>query len=351
MKTQNLKKNSRKLRNLMLLTSLCAILSCSSNDRTFIADSTPTDPKDPSIIIPVPSKPTDPSNPTDPSKPIDPSNPTDPSKPIDPSKPDPEKPPVVDASSRFTTTPDITKLKEGIYDSPKYEQKNGSNDSNNGSSTTINAMEYGLKSEFQTSTSLSILPLTEMIVEKDGAAFMLDVNATVDKNAIKRSIFSNDITNANNLKLTMKEGSYFLILRNADIKLSKSDFSNILSGISDHLPTINGTGYNEIKFINSWLRIDESVNLDVENNKYFKTASDLKPIEITLNKNKSLTGTKDGQVAIKARDEATNEGTIKLTGKNTVALFSKKGIYNRNDASIEVGEDSIGQYVIYDVRV
>ena len=332
MKTQNLKKNSRKLRNLMLLTSLCAILSCSSNDRTFIADSTPTDPKDPSIIIPVPNKPTDPS------------------KPIDPSKPDPEKPPVVDASSRFTTTPDITKLKEGIYDSPKYEQKNGSNDSNNGSSTTINAMEYGLESVFQTSTSLSILPLTEMIVEKDGAAFVLHVNATVDKNAIKRSIFSNDITNANNLKLTMKEGSYFLILRNADIELSKSDFSNILSGISDHLPTINGTGYNEIKFINSWLSIDESVNLDVENNKYFKTASDLKPIRITLNKNKSLTGTKDGQVAIKARDEATNEGTIKLTGKNTVALFSKKEIYNRKDASIEIGEDSIGQYVIYDVE-
>ena len=339
MKTQNLKKNSRKLRNLMLLTSLCAILSCSSNDRTFIADSTPTDPKDPSIIIPVPSKPTDPS------KPIDPSKPTDPSKPIDPSKPDPEKPPVVDASSRFTTTPDITKLKEGIYDSPKYEQKNDNN-SNLGVTTIIDSMKYG----FDVSRYILVLPSTKMIVKKDGAVFWKDVhNSVINKNFIK-DLTTFYLTDIDNLTLTMEEGSYLFMFQDAVINLSDSNFSNILSEIPTLKSRINGTGYNEIKFADTQLNIDEDIDLDNDNNKYFKAVSDIKPVRIVLSAGKNLTGKNDGLVAIKSQNGVDNEGTIKLTGKNTIALFSKKHTDNYENASIEVGEDSIGQYVIYDVE-
>ena len=327
MKTQNLKKNSRKLRNLMLLTSLCAILSCSSNDRTFIADSTPTDPKDPSIIIPVPNKPTDPS------------------KPIDPSKPDPEKPPVVDASSRFTTTPDITKLKEGIYDSPKYEQKN-SNNSNLGVTTIIDSMKYG----FDVYGSMLVLPSTKMIVKKDGAAFWKDVHSSViNKNFIK-NLTTSYLKDIDNLTLTMEEGSYLFMFQDAVINLSDSNFSNILSEIPTLKSRINGTGYNEIKFADTQLNIDEDIDLDNDNNKYFKAVSDIKPVRIVLSAGKNLTGKNDGLVAIKSQDTIDNKGTIKLTGKNTIALFSKKHTDNYENASIEVGEDSIGQYVIYDVE-
>ena len=333
MKTQNLKKNSRKLRNLMLLTSLCAILSCSSNDRTFIADSTPTDPKDPSIIIPVPSKPTDPN------KPIDPSKPTD------PSKPDPEKPPVVDASSRFTTTPDITKLKEGIYDSPKYEQKND-NDSNLGVTTIIDSMKYG----FDIYTSMSVLPSTKMIVKKDGAVFWKDVHGSVINKDFIKNLATSYLIDIDNLTLTMEEGSYLFMFQDAVINLSDSNFSNILSEIPTLKSRINGTGYNEIKFADTQLNIDEDIDLDNDNNKYFKAVSDIKPVKIILSAGKNLTGKNDGLIAIKSQNGVDNKGTIKLTGKNTIALFSKKYTDNYENASIEVGEDSIGQYAIYDVE-
>ena len=143
----------------------------------------------------------------------------------------------------------------------------------------------------------------------------------------------------------MEPDSNFLLVENTIIKLSDSDFSNI---IPDALKSkINGDKYNEVKFINTGLEIDEDINLDDNNNKYYKKLSNIKPVKITLNSGNKITGTKDGQVGIKANDEVVNDrDRIKLTGKNSVALFSKRDIYNRG--FIEVGEDSIAQYTFYD---
>jgi len=65
MKTRNLKKKSKKLRNLMLLTSLCAILSCASGGGGGggTANNTPSNPDKPSNINTAPNKPTNPSKP------------------------------------------------------------------------------------------------------------------------------------------------------------------------------------------------------------------------------------------------------------------------------------------------
>ena len=68
MKTRNLKKKSKKLRNLILLTSLCAILSCASGGGGGggTANNTPSNPDKPSNINTAPSKPnpgTDNANP------------------------------------------------------------------------------------------------------------------------------------------------------------------------------------------------------------------------------------------------------------------------------------------------
>ena len=66
MKTRNLKKKSKKLRNLILLTSLCAILSCASGGGGGgggTANNTPSNPDKPSNINTAPSKPTNPSKP------------------------------------------------------------------------------------------------------------------------------------------------------------------------------------------------------------------------------------------------------------------------------------------------
>ena len=66
MKTRNLKKKSKKLRNLILLTSLCAILSCASGGGGGgggTANNTPSNPDKPSNINTAPSKP-NPGTPT-----------------------------------------------------------------------------------------------------------------------------------------------------------------------------------------------------------------------------------------------------------------------------------------------
>lgn len=315
-------KNSRRLRNLMLLTSLCAILSCSSgggggSGKSYIGNNTPINPP---IVNPTPGTP-----------------PVTPGSSI---TPPPVTPPVVVNNTRFTTTPDITKLKEGIYDRIKYTM-NGSNTSHNGATTTIEPMQIGF--ELDKKDPISIKPSTVMNVKKDGAAFDIRFLYTPSVTEI-RNILNDKIKNAHNLKLNMDPDSNFLLVEHATIKLSDPDFSNIIpKALKDR---ITGTGYNEVKFINTGLEIDEDINLDVDNNKYYKESPNIKPVEVILNSGNKITGTKDGQVGIKAVTNIFNEkGRIKLTGKNSVALFSKRDINNLG--LIEVGEDSIAQYTFY----
>ena len=336
-------KNSRRLRNLMLLTSLCAILSCSSgggggSGKSYIGNNTPINPP---IVNPTPGTP-----PVTPGSSITPP-PVTPGSSVTPPgssvTPPSVTPPVVVNNTRFTTTPDITRLKERLYDRIKYTM-NGSNTSHNGATTTIEPMQIGF--ELDKDDPISIKPSTVMNVKKDGATFNIPFLYTTSTSATEiRNILSDQIKNAHNLKLNMDPDSNFLLLENAIIKLSDPDFSNI---IPDALKSkINGDKYNEVKFINTGLEIDEDINLDDNNNKYYKKLSNIKPVKITLNSGNKITGTKDGQVGIKANDEVVNDrDRIKLTGKNSVALFSKRDINNRG--FIEVGEDSIAQYTFYD---
>ena len=248
---------------------------------------------------------------------------------------------VAITNTRFTATPNLAKLKEGIYDELDYNQA-GLPRAINGQTTTINSKQYGLDAG---SGTITISPSTVMTVKKDGAALLSNTPGFIDRNIIIGIL--NGITNLNNLTLNMEPDSNFFVGTDADIKLSNSDFSNIIPGIHSHLrPTITGTGYNEIKFNDSKLFIDEDINLDDDNNKYFKTLPKITPTKLVLETNKNLTGTKDGQVAIKVSISADNEGTIKLTGKDSVALFSKKSISNQG--SIEVAENSIAQYTVFD---
>ena len=323
-------KNSRRLRNLMLLTSLCAILSCSSgggggSGKSYIENNTPINPP---IVNPTPGTP-----PVTPGSSITP-------PPVTPGSsitPPPVTPPVVVNNTRFTTTPDITKLKERLYDRINYTM-NGSNTSHNGATTTIESMRIGF--ELDKNESIIIQPSTVMNVKKDGAAFDIRFLYTPSVTKI-RNILNDKIKNAHNLKLNMDPDSNFLLVESATIKLSDPDFSNIIpNALKDR---ITGTGYNEVKFIDNRLKIDEDINLDDDNNKYYKKLSNIKPIKVTLNSGNKITGTKDGQVAIKAAIDIFNDGgKIKLTGKNSVVLFSKEDINNLG--LIEVGEESIAQY-------
>ena len=291
----------KKLKRVMLLTALCAIISCGSG-----GGGSPEVSNVPTPIIP--------GSPT---------------------------PPVVVNNTRYTTTPDITKLKEGLYDGDEYTQ-DGNNASHNGFNTTIGAMKYGL--ELYKSTPTSISSSTVMNVQRDGGAFWYDADGEINRDDIE-DVFEK-ITDPSNLTLNMLEGSNLLVVDNAMINLSDSDFSNIISVIPALNSKIHGTGYNEVKFINSKLLIDEDINLDDDNNRYYKTLPKIKPVGVGLDKGRNLTGTKDGQVGIKANYVADSLGTIKLTGKNTVALFSKEAAGNLG--FIEVGEDSIAQYIVYD---
>ena len=183
-----------------------------------------------------------------------------------------------------------------------------------------------------------------MNVQRDGGAFCYDADGEINRDDIE-DVFEK-ITDPSNLTLNMVEGSNLLVVDNAMINLSDSDFSNIISVIPALNSKIHGTGYNEVKFINSKFLIDEDINLDDDNNRYYKTLPKIKPVAVGLDNGRNLTGTKDGQVGIKANYVADSLGTIKLTGKNTVALFSKEAAGNLG--FIEVGEDSIAQYIVND---
>lgn len=293
----------------MLLTSLCAILSCSSgggggSGKSYIGNNTPINPP---IVNPTPGTP-------------------------------PVTPPVVVNNTRFTTTPDITKLKEGLYFFLEYAQK-GDNTSNMGTSTIVNAMKYG----FNIETGITVSPSTSLTVKKDGAAFYSKEYRRIGRNEVKDLL--NGIHDADNVTLDMRKGSNLLVIR-GPIYLSDSDFSDILSEIPGLKSRISGTEYNEVAFENSNLFVDENINLDEDDNKYFKTSLNTKSQNIHLIAGKTLTGTKDGQVAIKTGTFSDNMGTIRLTGKNTVALFS--GIRAFNSGLIEVGEGFMAQYVVSD---
>ena len=328
----------KKWKRLMLLTALCAIISCGSGG----GGGSPEVSNMPTPIIPgSPTVPVNPGTPINPGNPGTPGSPTSPVTPGSSVTPPPVTPPVVVNNTRFTTTPDITKLKEGLYDGDEYTQ-DGYNDSHNGFNTTIGAMKYGL--ELDKVGATSIYPSTVMNVQRDGGAFWYDADGEINRDDIE-DVFEK-ITDPSNLTLNMVEGSNLLVVDNARINLSDSDFSNIISVIPALNSKIHGTGYNEVKFINSKFLIDEDINLDDDNNRYYKTLPKIKPVAVGLDNGRNLTGTKDGQVGIKANYAADSLGTIKLTGKNTVALFSKEVAGNLG--FIEVGEDSIAQYIVND---
>ena len=128
----------KKLKRLMLLTALCAIISCGSGG----GGGSPEVSNVPTPIIPGSPTPVNPGTPTNPGVPGSPATPGNPGTPGSPTVP--VTPPVVVNNTRYTTTPDITKFNEGIYDEINYTQ-DGNNDSHNGHTTTIGAMKYGLK--------------------------------------------------------------------------------------------------------------------------------------------------------------------------------------------------------------
>ena len=96
-------KNSRKLRKLMILTSLCTILSCSSGGGGGSGGGTT------SSNAPTPGNSGNPGTSS-----------------------------VVITNTRFTATPNLAKLKEGIYDELDYNQA-GLPRAINGQTTTINS--------------------------------------------------------------------------------------------------------------------------------------------------------------------------------------------------------------------
>ncbi len=154
----------------MLLTSLCAILSCSSgggggSGKSYIGNNTPINPP---IVNPTPGTP-----------PVTPGSSV---------TPPPVTPPVVVNNTRFTTTPDITKLKEGIYNRIKYTQDND-NVVYNGHTTIIGDRKYGFK--LYKNESIIIQPSTIMNVKKDGAAFNIPFLYTTSTSATEiRNILS-----------------------------------------------------------------------------------------------------------------------------------------------------------------
>ena len=173
-----------------------------------------------------------------------------------------------------------------------------------------------------------------------------------------RDILTKYMGNIENLTVNMSPGSYFLMLSNANLVLSKTSVENILSGIPvNSRPKINGTGYEMVKFDKAMLLVDQDVNLDDPNDPYNRITSKMTNSSVSIELNKTIKGTKDNQIGAKitlvpvigffGSSKKFNEGTINLKGNNSIGVFARNTDF-KNLGSISVGKNSTGIHLVVD---
>ena len=264
----------------------------------------------------------------------------------------PSTPAITRSTSPRFSMPDFSKLKINesvVYnvakeDTPRFGSKNAN------SHYGVGKNEIGFK--LSSGYILNIPNSTTMNVKAGGVAFSMDYYGGLnDPQITVREMLTQYMNDANKLTLNMEPGSSLIMFSGGgSVDLSKT--SNIMSAVPiNSRPTINGTGYNPVKFHEMKIFVDQNVNLDDPNDLYNKLVATNSSFEVEYDpydssKQITITGTKDNQIAIQSIDApvpSTNKGTINLTGNNSLGAYVKNTDFN-NYGAIYVGKNSIGIY-------
>ena len=109
---------------------------------------------------------------------------------------------------------------------------------------------------------------------------------------------------------------------------------------------ITGDG-SLFKYKDFVLKIDEDVDLDVSSNKYYKMLKRMINPKVRVDEGVKITGNNDNQIGIVAieRGGGDNNGTIELKGNNTIGAFIKNSTF-KNTGTININTNSTGIYSI-----
>ena len=116
--------------------------------------------------------------------------------------------------------------------------------------------------------------------------------------------------------------------------------------------SLNFTGNGDIfKFKNYTVTIDENINLDDPSNKYTKMLTKMINPGTDVKEGVRITGSKDNQIGIReigtGSSQRENHGTIELKGNNTIGAYIRNSTIE-NYGTISVDKNSVGIYAVYD---
>ena len=324
------------MKKLMLLTALCAIISCGGGGGTSATNGG-----------------TSASNGPTPSTPINPEN---------PSAPGVSSHPIVAkiAAPKLSET-NLAMLKIGKnvdYSVIKEDTKDGYPESFTSPITAISSYYEVKKNEIGIrvlSRELKIGVPTIMDVRTGGVAIVYDYDSSPYFNFVKSDVRSlmRAIKQINNLTLNMEPDSYLFMFTDAVVKLSETNLGNIMSETPISLrPTINGTDYKMFKFHESYIMIDQDVNLDDPNDLYNQLV--VTNSRIDIKPDVTILGTNDNQIGVQLiynrnkywnTNHNTNFGNIDLKGNNSIGAYVQATRF-QNKGTISVGKNSTGIYML-----
>ena len=361
MKTRNLKKKSKKLRNLMLLTSLCAILSCASGGGGGgggTENNTPSNPDKPSNINTTPSKPNPgtpapkPNSNPDPVKPPKQEDPVKPPKQEDPIKPpkqeDPVKPPKQEdpikppkqedpvKPIKQTPTPRSIPKKQPPADKPKLQ--------NLGSVSKLH-VNSDINLDNSSSSYLSDMTTHPIIHLSEGKK----ITGTGDnQNAIKSDLFADnhgiiELTGKNTVGMSSqivynrKEGS----IKVGENSIAQHAVYKDVKDVEDNYERfIINEGEIELGKNSTGIRMDKEYNnINGFANNYGKITSNAANVTGIMAYIKDVKHSKDNPNLISYID---NDGEINLSGDKSKGMYAEgKGkMKMRNRNKIIIGDSS-----------
>ena len=189
-------------------------------------------------------------------------------------------------------------------------------------------------------------------IKKSGTAFYYDLaNAPVGTFNFA-SWYSNNFSHNNNskLKLNMENGGRVMFLANGNLTLSSIPTNLTATGPIE----ITGSGYISAAMVNSFLELDQNINLDNVSDPY----NTLEILGSSITNSKNITGNKNKQLGIAQENNGSNPASkIKLINSNKITLTGEEsiGIYGKrseitNNGNISVGKNSVGVYLAEDNR-
>ncbi len=189
-------------------------------------------------------------------------------------------------------------------------------------------------------------------IKKGGTAFYYDLaNAPVGTFNFA-SWYSNNFSHNNNskLKLNMENSGRVMFLANGNLTLSSIPTNLTATGPIE----ITGSGYISAAMVNSFLELDQNINLDNVSDPY----NTLEILGSSITNSKNITGSKNKQLGIAQENNGSNPASkIKLINSNKITLTGEEsiGIYGKrseitNNGDISVGKNSVGVYLAEDNR-